>query len=148
MLAIPNDSIDHAVMEKSDKVKVIPSKCVGCKICLKSCPYESIEMREGKAFILPSCVECKMCISSCKFGAIVYEEDKKEVKDFSEIKIGIHGLYIEKGPYSGLLLPQVSTEYGWNTDEFLQQTCRKAGLPAGAYKDPEARVFMFSADIF
>jgi electron transfer flavoprotein alpha subunit/NAD-dependent dihydropyrimidine dehydrogenase PreA subunit len=74
-------------------VKVIPSKCVGCKICLKSCPYESIEMREGKAFILPSCVECKMCISSCKFGAIVYEEEKKEVKDFSAYR-GV-GVYIE-----------------------------------------------------
>jgi AmmeMemoRadiSam system protein B/AmmeMemoRadiSam system protein A len=71
-----------------------------------------------------------------------------EVKDFSEIKIGIHGLFIEKGPYSGLLLPQVATEYGWNTEEFLQQTCRKAGLPPGAYKDPDTRVFMFSADIF
>jgi len=71
-----------------------------------------------------------------------------QVKDLSEIKVGKHGLYIEKGPYSGLLLPQVATEYGWDAKEFLQQTCRKAGLAPKSYKDPDAKIFLFSADIF
>ncbi len=71
-----------------------------------------------------------------------------QIKDFSEIKIGTHGLYIQKGPYSGLLLPQVATEYGWNREEFLQQTCLKAGLPPNAYKDSDAKIYLFSADIF
>ena len=71
-----------------------------------------------------------------------------QIKDFSEIEVGKHGLYIEKGAYSGLLLPQVATEYGWNVEEFLQQTCRKAGLSPETYKDPDARIFLFSADIF
>ncbi len=72
----------------------------------------------------------------------------KQIHDFSEIEIGKHGLYIQKGPYSGLLLPQVATEYGWNTEEFLRQTCLKAGLPTNAYKDPDTKVYVFSADIF
>ncbi len=72
----------------------------------------------------------------------------KEIQDLSEIQVGTHGLYIQKGPYSGLLLPQVATEYGWNREEFLQQTCIKAGLHPMAYKDPDAKIYIFSADIF
>ena len=72
----------------------------------------------------------------------------KEIKDLFEIQVGTHGIYIQKGPYSGLLLPQVATEYGWNREEFLQQTCIKAGLHPMAYKDSDARIYIFSADIF
>ncbi len=71
-----------------------------------------------------------------------------QVGDLSEIEIGTHGLYIQRGPYSGLLLPQVATEYGWDREEFLRQTCLKAGLPPHAYQDPEAKIYKFSADIF
>ncbi len=65
-----------------------------------------------------------------------------------EIVIGKHGLLIEKGGYRGLLLPQVATEWGWDKWEFLDQTCRKAGLPAGAWKDRDAEVYLFSAQVF
>ena len=72
----------------------------------------------------------------------------RQIDDLSEIQVGTHGIYIQKGPYSGLLLPQVATEYGWNREEFLQQTCLKAGLPPMAYQDPDAKIYIFSADIF
>ena len=72
----------------------------------------------------------------------------KEIQDLSEIQVGTHGLYIQKGPYSGLLLPQVATEYGWDREEFLKQTCVKAGLHPMAYKDPDTKIYIFSADIF
>jgi AmmeMemoRadiSam system protein B/AmmeMemoRadiSam system protein A len=72
----------------------------------------------------------------------------KQITDVSEIEVGKHGLYIEKGFYSGLLLPQVATEYGWDRDTFLEHTCRKAGLPPDAWKDKETRIYIFSADIF
>lgn len=68
------------------------------------------------------------------------------VKDVSEIEVGKHGLYIRKGLYSGLLLPQVPVEWGWDRDEFLEQVCRKAGLPPGAWKD--ATLFKFEAQVF
>ncbi len=64
-----------------------------------------------------------------------------------EIKVGTHGIYIVKGSYRGVLLPQVATEYGWNRDEFLQHTCIKAGLPKDAWTG-ECDIFIFSAQVF
>lgn len=72
----------------------------------------------------------------------------KEIKNVNEIEIGKHGIIIEKGMRSGLLLPQVATEYGWDRTTFLEHTCRKAGLPDDAWKDPEAIIKIFSAEIF
>jgi len=72
----------------------------------------------------------------------------QRMKDKKEIEIGKHGLYIRKGFFSGLLLPQVATEYGWDAGTFLEETCRKAGLPRQAWKEKDAEIFLFSADIF
>jgi AmmeMemoRadiSam system protein A len=70
------------------------------------------------------------------------------IADVAEIEVGIHGIYIEKGMESGLLLPQVATENGWDRRLFLEHTCMKAGLPPDAWKSPEARIYVFSADVF
>jgi AmmeMemoRadiSam system protein B/AmmeMemoRadiSam system protein A len=72
----------------------------------------------------------------------------KQITDVQEIEVGTHGIYMEKGYYSGLLLPQVATEYRWDRDTFLEHTCRKAGLPPDAWKDRDTRIYIFSADIF
>jgi AmmeMemoRadiSam system protein B/AmmeMemoRadiSam system protein A len=72
----------------------------------------------------------------------------EQITDVNKIEVGKHGLYIERGFYSGLLLPQVATEYGWDSKTFLDHTCRKAGLPTDAWKDKETRIYIFSADIF
>ena len=72
----------------------------------------------------------------------------KQITDANEIEVGKHGLYIVKGAHSGLLLPQVATEYGWDRDVFLEQTCYKAGLPPMAWKDRTAKIYIFSADVF
>ncbi len=70
------------------------------------------------------------------------------IEDISEIEIGTHGLVVRKGPYSGLLLPQVAVEQKWDREAFLEWTCRKAGLEPDAWKQPDTRVFVFSADVF
>ncbi|MEC9492863.1 AmmeMemoRadiSam system protein A [Flexistipes sp.] len=70
------------------------------------------------------------------------------VSRFDEIKIGRDGLYISKGIFSGVLLPQVASEYGWNVEEFLKNTCRKAGLPVDAYKAADTKVYRFEALVF
>jgi MEMO1 family protein len=72
----------------------------------------------------------------------------KAITGREEIEVGTHGLYITKGNYSGLLLPQVALEYNWNRDEFLAQTCHKAGLPPTAWKEKGTTVYIFSAQIF
>ena len=72
----------------------------------------------------------------------------KEVKNIDEIEVGINGLYITKGFHSGLLLPQVATEYDWDSLTFLQETCYKAGLQRDAWKDKDAKVYKFSAEVF
>jgi len=63
------------------------------------------------------------------------------------IEIGRHGLVVEQGPRRGLLLPQVATEWGWDREEFLSQTCAKAGLAPDAWRRG-ARVYRFAADVF
>ena len=64
-----------------------------------------------------------------------------------EIEVGVHGIYIVKGSYRGVLLPQVATEYGWDRDQFLQHTCTKAGLPQDAWQG-ECDIYIFSAQVF
>jgi AmmeMemoRadiSam system protein B/AmmeMemoRadiSam system protein A len=70
------------------------------------------------------------------------------IKDINQIEVGTHGLIIKKGPYQGLLLPQVATEYGWDRDTFLAHTCQKAGLPSMAWKDADTEIQIFSAQVF
>ncbi|MGQ9647000.1 MAG: AmmeMemoRadiSam system protein B [Thermodesulfobacteriota bacterium] len=72
----------------------------------------------------------------------------KKISDVNEIEVGKHGIYIKQGWYSGLLLPQVATEYGWDRRTFLEHTCLKAGLPPHAWKDKDTEIYIFSADIF
>jgi AmmeMemoRadiSam system protein A len=64
-----------------------------------------------------------------------------------DIEIGRHGLVIEKGWHRGLLLPQVAIEWKWDREQFLAQTCRKAGLPPDAWKHG-ARIWRFEAEVF
>lgn len=64
------------------------------------------------------------------------------------IKVGRDGLIIRHGYYSGLLLPQVATEYNWSREEFLNHACFKAGLHQDAWKDEETQIFAFQAEVF
>ncbi|MEM0271347.1 MAG: AmmeMemoRadiSam system protein A [Thermoprotei archaeon] len=59
------------------------------------------------------------------------------------LKLGLHGLLVRRKGLSGLLLPQVAIEYGWGPQEFLSQTCLKAGLPADCWRQPETEVYFF-----
>ena len=70
------------------------------------------------------------------------------VRDVAEIEVGRDGLIISKGRFAGLLLPQVATEYGWDREAFLDQTCIKAGLPAGSWRIEETRIEKFAAEVF
>lgn len=65
----------------------------------------------------------------------------------NKIEIGRDGLIIEYGGYSGLLLPQVPVEYGWNKSEYLSHACLKAGLPGDIWKREKIKVKTFQGII-
>ena len=69
------------------------------------------------------------------------------VHNIAQIEVGTHGLLISKRSARGLLLPQVATEYGWDRERFLEETCRKAGLRPDDWKDG-ATIQCFSAFVF
>jgi AmmeMemoRadiSam system protein A len=69
------------------------------------------------------------------------------VADPDEIQVGTHGLFISHAGRHGLLLPQVATEFGWDRETFLRQTCLKAGLPGEAWKGG-AEIRIFTVDHF
>ena len=75
-----------------------------------------------------------------------YTEPKKNLPEL--VLIGRDGLIVTQGPHSGLLLPQVAPEWGFDSREFLSQTCVKAGLPADAWLDEDTEVQHFQAQIF
>ena len=63
-----------------------------------------------------------------------------------DVEVGRHGLMIVRGGQSGLLLPQVPVEYGWDRLAFLTWVCRKAGLPDDAWQSPDAQLFGFESE--
>jgi uncharacterized protein len=72
----------------------------------------------------------------------------EQVRDVNEIEVGRDGLIISRGRFAGLLLPQVASEYGWDRETFLDQTCLKAGLQPNAWRSPDARIEKFAAEVF
>jgi len=64
------------------------------------------------------------------------------------IVLGRDGLLVRRRQRSGLLLPQVAPEHGWTTEQFLDATCNKAGLPAKAWREPGTEILTFQADVF
>lgn len=67
--------------------------------------------------------------------------------DAAHVEVGRHGLVVSDGMRRGLLLPQVPVEHGWDRETFLEQTCRKAGLPSDAWSK-QVTVEAFTAEVF
>ena len=75
-------------------------------------------------------------------------EPPRPVSDLGEIQVGRHGLIVRRGPRSGLLLPQVAEEYGWDRETFLSHTCAKAGLPEDSWREAGTEIDIFGAEVF
>lgn len=65
-----------------------------------------------------------------------------------QVECGRHGLIVSRGSRRGLLLPQVPAQFGWTREQFLAATCRKAGLPETAWRDPDTQLEAFEAEVF
>jgi AmmeMemoRadiSam system protein A len=120
--------------------------CVGYVLPIKSLYVTVAETARGAAF------------EDSRFPPVTFDEARELQVSLSvlsppqliqpdQIEIGRHGLVITLGPFRGLLLPQVPVEHEWDRITFLEQTCRKAGLPRTAWQ-MGANVEAFTAEVF
>jgi uncharacterized protein len=72
----------------------------------------------------------------------------RRIKDSSEVEVGKHGVHMRNGFRSGVFLPQVPLEWGWDRATYLNQLCRKAGLPESSLADPVTELSVFEAIVF
>ena len=72
----------------------------------------------------------------------------RRIRQPEECTVGKHGLFLKLGGRAGLLLPQVATEQGWSAAQFLEAVARKAMLGPHAWRDPQARLYAFEAQVF
>jgi MEMO1 family protein len=100
---------------------------------------------------------CSAAFSDYRFSPVEEKELKdidieisilspnKRIKSADEIVMGTHGVIVKKGGKTGLFLPQVAKETGWTKEQFLNELCsQKAGLPAGAWKDKDTELYIFT----
>jgi len=69
-------------------------------------------------------------------------------EDPEGLEVGTHGVYVRDGTRSALLLPKVAAERGWGPERLLEECCRKAGLGADRWREPETEVSLFTAEEF
>lgn len=73
---------------------------------------------------------------------------RKPREYLKSVVVGRDGLIARKGVFRGLLLPQVAIDWEWSSEEFISQTCMKAGLRSDEWLKGDARIYKFSAEIF
>ena len=73
----------------------------------------------------------------------------EKIDSWEELELGKHGVIVSQGRNSGVFLPQVAHDTGWNLQEFLEHLCEeKAGLNKNSYKDPDTVIEVFSVESF
>ncbi len=87
-------------------------------------------------------------MSDIEVEVTVLTKPEEVVPAPENVKVGEDGLIVEKGIFKGILLPQVPVEWEWDAEEFLCQTCVKAGLPPDCWLDKETTVYKFQGQIF
>ena len=68
--------------------------------------------------------------------------------DTAAIEIGRHGLLLAHAGHSGVFLPQVPVEQGWDVPAYLHHLCLKAGLAPGSWEKPGAQLYWYEARVF
>lgn len=80
--------------------------------------------------------------------SVLTPPDTLETVEPASVSVGKDGLIVKRGGRSGLLLPQVPVDRGWDAERFLQETCRKAGLQPDCWDDSETTFHRFQAQVF
>ena len=159
---IPKDTPAH-LKEKSG-VFVTLNSTTGNRVSLRGCigrPYPSQPLIEA---VIDSSIDS--AVNDPRFPPVTPKDLDSIIVDLSVltppkkieyskpedllnlVKVGRDGLIASRGMWRGLLLPQVPVDWKWNTLEYLQHTCNKAGLPEDAWKDPKTEFMSFQAAIF
>jgi AmmeMemoRadiSam system protein B/AmmeMemoRadiSam system protein A len=151
---VPEVTVDSQVLKEKKGAFVTLKKrghlrgCIGSIKGIKPLCQTIKEMAVGAAFHDPRfnpVTEAELSDLEIEISVLT---PMKRIKAIEEIEVGKHGILIEKGFHSGLLLPQVATEYQWDRKTFLERTCLKAGLPKDTWKDEGTRIYTFSAEVF
>lgn len=90
-------------------------------------------------------------VTAGELAGLVYEVSvlsPMQLATAAQVQPGKHGLLIRRGHRSGVLLPQVASEHGWDRETFLMHTCGKAGLPPDAWRDEATEIRVFTAQVF
>ncbi|MDH3891160.1 MAG: AmmeMemoRadiSam system protein B [candidate division Zixibacteria bacterium] len=157
MARLQGKSYTPPVIESLDKKRglfvtlTIDGRLRGCigQIRAQEPLYEAVaEMAQAAAFEDPRFPELSKDEASQIETEISVLSPLVRVHDFDEIEVGRHGLMIKLEMHSGLLLPQVATEHGWDRIQFLEETCMKAGLSRNSYKDRLAEIYKFAGEVF
>jgi AmmeMemoRadiSam system protein A len=120
--------------------------CVGYPTALLPLFRTVIETARAAAFDDPRFIPLTLA-EVCDLGVSLSVLSPLKPISPEEVEVGQHGLLISEGPRRGLLLPQVPVEHGWDRITFLEQTCRKAGLPLDAWQTGVA-IEAFTAEVF
>jgi len=120
--------------------------CVGYPTAVMPLYRAVIETAQSAAFDDPRFVPVTLSEAPGLKISISVLSPVKPIRS-EDIVVGRDGLIISQGSYRGLLLPQVPVEHGWDCITFLEQTCRKAGLPLDAWKTGAA-IEAFTAEVF
>ena len=84
-----------------------------------------------------------VCVSVCIVREVVPTEDP-----LADLRLGVHGAVVEAGDRKAWMYPTLPVEHGWSVPEYLDRTCRKAGLPQNAWETGEATVTLFEGAVF
>ena len=122
--------------------------CIGRMVGIKSLEETVLEMATAAAFEDPRFPPLEAHeLSRCTIEISALSPLEK-CPDPRSVVVGTHGLYLSYHGRSGVLLPQVPVEQGWDLDEYLDYICRKAGVPPGSYNQKDAELYTFTATVF
>jgi len=165
LLRLAHDSISSALQQREISLDPPTSHLAELRGAFTSLHLRG-ELRGCVGYVLPTCSVYRAVAETARaaafndnrFPPVTSEENPNLEIELSilspaqpirveEIEVGRHGLVISWHGRRGLLLPQVPLEHGWERTSFLEQTCRKAGLPLDAWQKG-ATIEAFTAEIF
>ncbi|HUO24890.1 MAG TPA: AmmeMemoRadiSam system protein A [Candidatus Aquilonibacter sp.] len=165
LLDLAHESILSVLEERTISLK-IPTRHLAEPRGVFTSLHLAGQLRGCVGYVLPTCALYRAVAETARaaafddsrFPPVIKEEapqldvelsilSRPEPIRAEEVEIGRHGLLVSFHGRRGLLLPQVPIEHGWNRETFLDQTCRKAGLPDDAWRKGAA-LEAFTAEVF